>query len=86
MGQAQLKVLVKVLGNAANEFSNHGCNDFHLDELGLTPEELARFKEGFTKFMRTDDPQYDYEGNCVGDWLVMRYLQEQVSKAVKALA
>lgn len=84
MNQAQLKVLVKVLDESARQFSNHGCNDFRLNELGLSPDELASFKEGFTKFMQGDDPQYEEYGNCVQDWLVMRYLQDVADKESKA--
>jgi hypothetical protein len=80
MTRAQLKVLAKILDESANEFSNHGCNDFDLDKLGLTPEELESFKSEFTKCMYDDDPQYNHKGNCVQDWLVMRYLQGVAEK------
>jgi len=83
MNQAQLKVLAKVLGSASDEFSHHGCNDLCLDWLGLTPEELTSFKEGFTKFLKADDPLYVNEGNCVQDWLVMSYLKEVALREVK---
>jgi len=80
MTRAQLKVLAKVLDLSASGFSSHGCNDFNLDRLGLTAEELDSFKVEFTKYMQSDDPQYDYQGNCVQDWLVMRYLQGLAEK------
>jgi hypothetical protein len=81
MNHAQLKVLARVLDIAADEFSNHGCNDFDLSKQGLTTEELASFKEGFTQYMQNDDPQYeDRSGNYVQDDCVMRYLQDVAEK------
>lgn len=81
MDRAQLKVLARVLGTAADEFSNHGCNDFDLSKQGLTPEELASFKEGFTQYMQNDDPEYEgRSGNYVQDDCVMRYLQDVAEK------
>jgi hypothetical protein len=74
MTRAQLKVLAKVLDQSADEFSNHGCNDLNLNKLGLTPDELESFKAEFTMCMKSDDPYYERTGNCVEDWLVMRYL------------
>lgn len=85
MNRSQLKILAKVLDSAGDEFSNHGCNDFNLDKLGLTPEELESFKAEFTAWMKADDPQYEGYGNCVQDWLVMRYLQEVAKKEAAAL-
>ena len=85
MNRPQLKVLTKLLDEAADQFSNHGCNDFNLDKLGLTAEELEAFKAGFTQYMKSDDPHYDRPGNVVEDWLVMRYLQEVAEKEAAAL-
>jgi hypothetical protein len=83
MDHSQLKVLAKVLDISANEFSNHGCSDFNLDNLGLTQDELVSFKRGYTEWMKTDDSQYEECGNFVQDWLVMQYLQELVKKEVE---
>jgi hypothetical protein len=80
MNRAQLKVLARVLDTAAAEFSNHGCNDFELDRLGLTHEELESLKAEFTEYMKNDDPQYEEHGNCVQDWLVMLFLQDLAEK------
>lgn len=79
MNRAQLKILAKILHLAANEFSNHGCNDFDLAQQGLTPEELESFKVGFTGYMRSDCPEYEGGfGNYVQNDCVMRYLQDVV--------
>lgn len=84
MDRAQLKVLANVLEAAAEEFSNHGCNDFDLSQQGLTLEELASFKEGFTQYMKTEDSQYESRsGNYVQDDCVMRYLQDVAEKEAK---
>ena len=85
MNRPQLKVLAKILDESARQFSKHGCNDFELNKLGLTPEELESFKAEFHAWMKADDPQYDYEGNCVQAWLVMRYLQELAEKEATTL-
>jgi hypothetical protein len=87
MTAAQLKVLAHLLDKAASEFSNHGCNDLHLDRLGLTTEELASFKENYIRYV--DDGEESGEaGNCVQDWLVMRYLahiaKQEVSNPLKS--
>ena len=75
MNRAQLKVLTRLLDEAASQFSNHGCNDFNLAKQGLTLEELTSFKEGFVGFMKADDSMYEpSSGNYIEDWLAMRYL------------
>ena len=86
MNRAQLKVLVEILGTAANEFSNHGCNDFDLAKQGLNPEELENFKAELTKYVPPDAPQYYTPGDVVEDWLVMRYLQAVAKKEIAGTA
>ena len=42
--KTECKVLVRLLELAFEEFSNHGCNDFHLvNDAGLTTEEAEEF-------------------------------------------
>jgi hypothetical protein len=84
MDRAQLKVLARVLDEAASEFSNHGCNDFDLSKQGLTPDEIESFKVGFTQYMKSENSEYEGpSGNYVQDDCVMRYLQKVVEEESK---
>ena len=45
----ELKLIAKLLEIAADQFANHGCNDFDLvREAGLTPEEAYQVNRDCT--------------------------------------
>lgn len=85
MTKTQLTVIAAMLDMAADEFSNHGCNDY---ELPNTPENL--------EFVRTmiaasdypdDEPHLSSDGARIYlmDWMVMRYCEDLIRQQVDAI-
>jgi hypothetical protein len=71
--QIDIKLLIPLLEQAAREFSDHGCNDFDLDEF-LTEDERAAFIEEVNAIPNfAGEPQSNYRFS-MPDWLVMKAL------------
>ena len=66
------KLIAKMLRIAAEEFSNHGCNDFNLEtDGGLSKEEAQEalrkmYEDGFLDEKETNPNQLDWN---IMDWL-----------------
>jgi hypothetical protein len=76
--EMERKLLSDLLGMAADEFSNHGCNDYVLPNTPETREFLANI-------MKEDDEEWAAEIlNRKGDklyaqdWMLIRYFQKKV--------
>lgn len=72
MDKAHAKLTAKMLKMAADEFSNHGCNDFTLEN---TPEN----RELYEKMMKeccgeTVTVRPNHEIIYAQDWMIMSYL------------
>lgn len=77
---ADLKLLTVLLDRAGNEFSNHGCNDFHLiKDAGLTGEEVpalvAKMRETFPGD-EIDEKVYQM------DWLLFAFFEKRCRDAL----
>jgi hypothetical protein len=76
MTKAELQLVSVLLDLAADDFSNHGCNDFDLlKEGGLTQLEVDQVNNNLIK--------EEIEGelrNTTYDWLVMRLLAKKIRK------
>jgi len=76
ISKAHAVIMIKLLGMASDEFSNHTCNDFKLD---TTSENIQFIKdmeivdggdtEEFKLFCLTDDGKEIYSE----DWVLMDY-------------
>ena len=75
MTALERKLVAKMLTLASAEFSNHGCNDFHLlRDGGLTALEAAEVREALVR----DGAVESVFGDCTQDWLLMAWLAERV--------
>ena len=78
MTPIEKKLASLLLNLAADEFSNHGCNDFSLiKEGGLTAEEAKTVQEDLVKDGASDE-LYDSEYSF--DWMLMRWLAKKVQE------
>lgn len=82
MTPAERKLCAKLLRKAADQFSNHGCNDFHLvKEGGLTPEESYNVRVKMRAANGDADEVEELPDNhYTQDWLVMSYLSRLLAK------
>jgi hypothetical protein len=79
----EIKLAATLLDMAADEFGNHGCNDFDLFKH-LPPDEAAEFavaaNEGddvYASAYARQNPRY-----AVPDWQAMRYLAKRLREDV----
>jgi len=84
----EARILVHLLEAAANEFSNHGCNDFNLQrELGLPKERaIAMAHELRVAMVRHNvcDEEYAEEKQSVYlmDWMLYHLFKAKVQAAI----
>lgn len=82
--KAELKTLLHLIDRAADEMSNHGCNDLRLlTDCKLTREEAQSIRElehAYCDDKERDAPVRDDEQKEVyaTDWLVLRALAEKL--------
>jgi len=63
-------LIAKLLSNASDEFSNHGCNDLSKDVKELiTPELLNDIQQWLGD---------DITINNIPDWMLMKYLSDKL--------
>lgn len=76
MTPTEKKLVARLLDVAADQFSNHGCNDFDLvKDGGLTSEESQEIQQEIHRWKNDPDarpPSADH--HYVMDWMVMRML------------
>jgi hypothetical protein len=78
---SDLKVLIKILDMAGDQFANHGSNDFHLlRDGGLTPGEAEEMKSR----MQVEFPgeEEGFDNDVQYDWLLMRRFQKLFENAL----
>jgi len=71
-------LMAVVLKMAANEFGNHGCNDFNLSRY-MSPEQGREFMRQYHKW--NGDPEEwnpeEYDGQCM-DYAVMGFMAHKI--------
>lgn len=68
------KIVAALLDMAGDTFSNHGCNDFDLDALGVTKKQAAELDKQYQEFNNSPedhDPDVDHRQQT--DWTLMNY-------------
>lgn len=76
MTPAEKKLAGKFLHEAAEEFGNHGCNDFDLVKDGkMTAKEADAFQKAFHAWNRSSD-EYEPGATYLADFAVMDYLAD----------
>jgi hypothetical protein len=75
MTKKELELAAFLLNRAADEFSNHGCNDIDSEIVAVanfTPEEEAEFCKAYRKWNGDDDGPEKL--TLVGDYSLMAFL------------
>jgi hypothetical protein len=78
LGEEEREILVRLLDLAADEFANHGCNDFELDN---TDANWALWQDALSDeegLQRPKGPKIYAE-----DWILMRYLAHRIKRGAK---
>lgn len=79
------ELLALLLDRASDEFANHGCNDFDLEEFGMTRDEVNDLVYRYYAMQGTPD-DFDGEHNNathLGDWQLMLYFKRLLLKGIK---
>ena len=75
LSRALRKLGAALLRRASEEFANHGCNDYRLDEeAGLTQAEATELRAEVTAWLRRGDPQAEEVGAVTCDFLLMDFM------------
>ena len=80
MTPPERKLAIFLLKLAAEEFSNHGCNDLELvRDVGLTPEESLEVRQAMHAWNGdTDADAPKPADHYTIDWLVMKFIAGQI--------
>lgn len=85
MNEKQLKMAAHLLDRAAEEFSNHGCNDFDLRQFGFTTEEMREMVVEFNTWNGTPEEAKEVTDaqlpRAMPDWLAMIWLRRKILAA-----
>jgi hypothetical protein len=80
---AEAKVFLVLLEQAKQEFSNHGCNEFHVVRDANLPEKAAgEVRDRMAQAGVIELEQVEVGGPYLQDWLLFAYLQEKVRRAL----
>jgi hypothetical protein len=83
----ELKLAAKLLELAADQFANHGCNDFDLvQEAGLTLEQAYELNQAYAQW--NGDAEEWTEGElrypgALGDSSLMRWLSTRMQQELE---
>jgi hypothetical protein len=80
----EAKLLAYLLQIAADEFSNHGCNDLSLKDAGLLPSEFRTISESWARNLPNEPPPH--EGEYQFDWCMMLLFKAIVEKSANIKA
>ena len=86
MEATEAKIAAEMLNLAADQFGNHGCNDYALPN---TPESLAFVRRLIASGDYPDDPPHispDGTEIYLMDWEVMRYCADVLEQYAKKMA
>jgi len=79
MTSTELKEAAKLLRNAADEYSNHGCNDYWMDNTDENWELAEALYKNRDAGDRPERPARS-EKICVHDWLLMHHLAAKLER------
>ena len=77
MNKQILLLASKLLDQASEQFSNHGCNDLDKEVLEAITDEV-KLTEGIRNWC--DDDGYPESINQVADWTLMDYISEKLKE------
>lgn len=73
MNENEKKLLVRLLRMAVEEFSNHGCNDFKLDNNYENRQLLLKAEDAFVPLEHCEQAHLYTQ-----DWLLMSYFADKL--------
>ena len=75
-------LIADLLDMASDEFSNHGCNDFAVENY-YTKEELCELVKSFNIHNGVTDPNSDHWVEHVDcDWLLMSFFADKLRNEI----
>jgi len=77
MTSYEKRLAAQLLNKAADEFANHGCNDFPLDNNEVTRALYIAHLHG-----DCETPETEGTSLCFEDWLLMRHLADKLMTEV----
>ena len=77
--RAELKTLITLLGMAGNEFSNHGCNDFNILNIGLPITAAHELRSQITDFSK-EELEDNKDNPYLYDWMLYRLFEDKLEK------
>lgn len=79
MTKPELKLASILLSRAANEFGNHGCNDFMKEDYeDLNADDVAHITARVNKWDGRIDPEDEMMPYHVPDFALMHYLADRL--------
>lgn len=78
--KTELNILADLLDLAGDKFSNHGCNDFEIENNLLT----RQIAQDFWRWETDEFVEYkDGETICLSDSSLMKYFAEKINNHLK---
>lgn len=91
MTKKELLLASELLKMAADEFGNHGCNDFDLFDYGFTENECKQYAKEYHEW-NGDPEEYEltleeknYHYNYESDFAVMDYMAHKLRKLAEEM-
>lgn len=89
MTEDEAKVFLVMLEQAAQEFSNHGCNDFDVGEMLTLPKRKAEEVAKALRLRMVADEILDPEaagdqGPYLYDWTILSWLKRKIQRAMSS--
>ena len=87
MTENEARAFIVMLEQAADEFGNHGCNDFNVaSELKLPEDEAIKVARDLRLRMVEDNildsDAADDRGTYLYDWVLLSWLKRKIQKAL----
>ncbi len=79
-----LKLTVLLLQEAGDQFSNHGCNDFDLEEHGFTEEECLEISQTIQDSCGDEERPVE-ASRWAPDWLLMYAVADTLESRIPFL-
>lgn len=84
MTPLEKRLAVKLLRKAADQFGNHGCNDYHLvKDGGFTPEESFELRKAMTAAGDYPEEEVHPDKHYTMDWLAMDLMAKKLEEEGK---
>lgn len=81
---SELIILTHVLEHAADEFSNHGCNEIDITKIGLTQDGANEIRAAMARenIIDTETAQQTNRSNYLHNTLILRFLHKKLKDMI----